>query len=352
MGETVSDQTVFSGAHAAVGGGAPATPEQGISTRGRDIALRPPRSLLVAAGAWVLAGAVTLLWPNIQQFARTSDLAVAQWIIASLFVVAYGVYPRLGKVGRWFGVNAPRLAGLAAVLSVWQIASAKIGLWPQPYIPPPQGVLDAYITDYKRLLDSIGSSLLLLVTGVVIGGLAGFVTGLATGWTSRVGYWTNPVLRLIGPIPATALIPIALFLFPTSFSASVFLVALATWFPVAVLTWSGVSSIDSSYYDVARTLGARERFLLLKIAIPGSLPHVFVGLFMALGSAISVLVVAEMVGVKSGLGYYLDWSQGWAAYGHMFGGLLVMAVLFSSLTTLLFRTRDRLLVGQKGDVQW
>lgn len=78
-------------------------------------------------------------------------------------------------------------------------------------------VLDAYITDYKRLLDSIGSSLLLLVTGVVIGGLAGFVTGLATGWTSRVGYWTNPVLRLIGPIPATALIPIALFLFPDQF---------------------------------------------------------------------------------------------------------------------------------------
>ncbi len=318
----------------------------------RDEAAVPPRSLLVAAAFWVVAGAVTLFWPNIQEFARTSDLAVAQWILALLLVAGYGLYPRLGGVGRWFGVNAPRLAGLAALLSVWQIASAKIGLWPQPFIPPPQEVLNVFFIDYERLLSSVGSSLLLLFLGVAIGGIAGFVTGLATGWTQKVGYWTNPILRLIGPIPATALIPIALFLFPTSFSASIFLVALATWFPVAVLTWSGVASIDSSYYDVARTLGARDRFLLLKVAVPGSLPHVFVGLFMALGSAISVLVVAEMVGVKSGLGYYLDWAQGWAAYGHLFAGLLVMAVLFSSLTTLLFRTRDRLLVWQKGEVQW
>lgn len=332
--------------------GSPAISGHDIRARDDAAALRPPRSLLVAAGAWAIAGAVTLFWPNIQEFARTSDLAAAQWIAALLLLAGYGLYPRLGKVGRWFGVNAPRLAGLAVLLSLWQIASAKIGLWPQPYIPPPQGVLDAYVTDYPRLLESIGSSLLLLFVGVSIGGIVGFVTGLATGWTPRVGYWTNPILRLIGPIPATALIPIALFLFPTSFSASVFLVALATWFPVAVLTWSGVASIDSSYYDVARTLGARQRFLLLKIAIPGSLPHVFVGLFMALGSAISVLVVAEMVGVKAGLGYYLDWSQGWAAYGHLFAGLLVMALLFSSLTTLLFRTRDRLLVWQKGEVQW
>ncbi|MFD2252089.1 NitT/TauT family transport system permease protein [Pseudochelatococcus lubricantis] len=323
-----------------------------ISGHGDDTALRPPRTLLVAAGAWAAAGVVTLFWPNIQEFARTSDLAVAQWIVALLLVVGYALHARLGKVGRWFGTNAARLAGLAVLLSIWQIASAKIGLWPQPYIPPPQGVIDAYVTDWKRLVDSVAASLVLLSTGIAAGAAAGFVTGLATGWTRKVGYWTNPVLRLIGPIPATSLIPIALFLFPTSFSASVFLVALATWFPVSVLTWSGVASVDSSYYDVARTLGARQRFLLLKIAIPGSLPHVFVGLFMGLGSAISVLVAAEMVGVKSGLGYYLDWAQGWAAYGHLFGGLLVMAVLFSSLTTLLFRFRDRLLIWQKGEVQW
>jgi len=132
----------------------------------------------------------------------------------------------------------------------------------------------------------------------------------------------------------------------------VFLVALATWFSVAVLTWSGVESVKSEYYDVARTQGASTLFLLLRIAVPASLPHVFVGLFMGLGSALTVLVAAEMVGVKSGLGYFLDWSQSWGAYGHLIAGLFVMALLFSLLTTILFKIRDKVLVGQKGDIEW
>ena len=64
--------------------------------------------------------------------------------------------------------------------------------------------------------------------------------------------------------------------------------------PVAVLTWSGVTSVNSSYYDVARVLGANGRFLIFKVAIPAAMPHVFVGLFMGLGTS----VVAEMLGVK------------------------------------------------------
>lgn len=81
-----------------------------------------------------------------------------------------------------------------------------------------------------------------------------------------------------------------------------------------MLTWSGVMGIDKAWYDVARTLGASQRFLILRVAIPAALPNVFVGLFMGLGASFSVLIVAEMVGVKSGIGFYLQWAQGWAAY--------------------------------------
>lgn len=77
-----------------------------------------------------------------------------------------------------------------------------------------------------------------------------------------------------------------------------FLIALATWFPVTVLTWSGVASVDKAYYDVARTLGAKQGFLIFKVAIPAALPHVFVGLFMGLGASFSTLVVAEMMGLS------------------------------------------------------
>ena len=133
-------------------------------------------------------------------------------------------------------------------------------------------------------------------------------------------------MRLIGPLPATAWLPLAFFVFPSSFSASTFLIALATGFPVTVLTWSGVASVNSAYYDIARTLGANQRFLVLKVAIPAAMPHVFVGLFMGLGNSFAVLVVAEMLGVKAGLGWYLQWAQGWAAYANMYAALLIMAL--------------------------
>ncbi|MNT36126.1 hypothetical protein D3C72_1721880 [compost metagenome] len=65
-----------------------------------------------------------------------------------------------------------------------------------------------------------------------------------------------------------------------------------------------------------------------------------------------MLVTAEMMGVKSGLGWYLTWAQGWASYVNMYAALIVMALLFSGVITLLFVARDRVLSWQKGTVKW
>jgi NitT/TauT family transport system permease protein len=192
----------------------------------------------------------------------------------------------------------------------------------------------------------------LLAKGYFFGALAGFITGVTIGWSRAASYWVHPILRLIGPLPATAWLPLAFFIFPTSGSASVFLIALATAFPVTILTWSGIASVNRDYYDIARTLGAKPLFLIFKVAIPAALPHVFVGLFMGLGTSFAVLVVAEMLGVKAGLGWYLQWAQGWAAYANMYAALLVMALMCSTLITILFRVRDWSLSWQKGLVRW
>ncbi len=103
---------------------------------------------------------------------------------------------------------------------------------------------------------------------------------------------------------------------------------------------------------MARTLGANPRFLILKVAIPAALPHVFVGLFMGLGASFAVLVTAEMMGVKAGLGFYLQWAQGWGAYANMYAALVVMALMCSGLITLLFKVRGHVLSYQKEEVKW
>jgi len=322
-------------------------------------ALRPARVWrqgLVAALAWALLGALTWLWPNkeigFSDWAYTAEFAALSGGLALALALAALTLARPGGRLQWLHPAGAWLIAAPLLLVLWQVLTAKLGLLPPPFFAPPQSLLEVYLDDTARLGTSVAHSLRLLVHGIVLGSVVGFVTGVWVGWSRVAGYWVHPLLRFLGPVPASALLPLAFFFAPSSYSAAVFLIALATFFPVAVLTWSGVANVSKSYYDVARTLGASEWFLVWRVAIPAALPQVFVGLFMGLGASFSVLITAEMMGVKAGLGWYLQWAQGWAAYSNMYGALLVMAVLCSGLITLLFTVRDRLLGWQKGTVKW
>jgi NitT/TauT family transport system permease protein len=308
---------------------------------------------LTAAAAWLGVAALIGFWSDIPEsdWAYTGDLAIACEALA-LAVALAGFAGILFSGFHSVQRLSPWLIALALFIAAWEAVTAKLGWLPLPFFPPPQAILEVVIDDRTRLVAGIFASFRLLATGYFLGAAVGFVTGVAIGWSRLAGYWVHPLLRFIGPLPATAWLPLAFFVFPTSFSASIFLIALATGFPVTVLTWSGIAGVNSAYYDIARTLGATERFLVLKVAIPAAMPHVFVGLFMGLGSSFAVLVVAEMLGVKAGLGWYLQWAQGWAAYANMYAALLIMALSCSGLITLLFRLRDRLLSWQKGLVRW
>ncbi|WP_315799086.1 ABC transporter permease [Bradyrhizobium sp. SZCCHNRI3043] len=307
---------------------------------------------IAAALAWAAFGASCLVREDIGDWSRTTDLAGAGFVIAAILLLASLAAHLLGRAGVGVRKRSPWFIALGVFLTLWELATAKYAWLPLPFFPPPQAIIEVYTDDLPKLLDSVFASIKLQLGGYLIGATIGFVTGVSIGWSTRIGYWVHPVLRFIGPLPATAWLPIAFFSFPTSWSASTFLIALATGFPVTVLTWSGVASVPTAYYDVARTLGAKPSFLVLKVAIPAALPHVFVGLFMGLGASFAVLVVAEMIGVKAGLGWYLQWAQGWAAYANMYAALLVMSLLCSGAITLLFKTRDRVLVWQKGVVKW
>jgi sulfonate transport system permease protein len=324
-----------------------------IPLGGRRSSMRRPLIGAVAAAAWVGVALLTILWSDLPdtEWDYTGNLAAAFAALGVLLALAtsadfwFACLPRIQRLAPW-------MLALALLAGAWETVTAKLGILPMPFFPPPQALLEVVIDDRARLAEGVVASLRLLAGGYFLGAVLGFVVGVAMGWSRAVGYWIHPILRFVGPLPATAWLPLAFFVFPSSHSASTFLIALATGFPVTVLTWSGVASVSRAYYDIARTLGANQSFLILKVTIPAAMPHVFVGLFMGLGNSFAVLVIAEMLGVKAGLGWYLQWAQGWAAYANMYAALLIMALIFSGLITLLFRLRDRLLAWQKGLVRW
>jgi NitT/TauT family transport system permease protein len=237
-------------------------------------------------------------------------------------------------------------------LTIWDLATLKFALLRIPYFPGPDKVLSVFATDAPMLLDCTANSLILLLAGFGLGMLIGLVTGTLMGWYQRCNFWIAPYLRIIGPIPAMAWLPLAIVAFPTSFSASVFLIALAVQFPVTIMTSSGIANVEKSYFEVAKTLGGDEKYLVFKVAIPAAMPMIFIGLFMGMSASFLTLIAAEMIGVKSGLGWYITWAQSWADYYKVYAALIVIAVVFAGLIFLLFKIRDKFLVWKKGLIRW
>jgi len=308
------------------------------------------RTLLAVPVAASVALVVHLLVSKEQP--ETQSYSVFLGIILGSAIVAAAVQSFSSHLRRWLRHMCPIIAGAVSLSCLWEVITSGLRLLPLPYFPGPAGVLQSLIDDRASLLDSAWNSLQLLLAGYALGVAVALVTGVCIGWFNQARYWGMPLLKVVGPIPATAWIPLAMVLSPSPGLSAVGIIALAVWFPVTMLTASGISNTRASYLDVARTLGAREAYLVLRVAIPAAMPSIFIGLFMGLGAAFLTLVVAETVGVKSGLGWYVAWKQGWAEYGKVYAALVIMAAFFSTIMSLLFKVRDRVLAWQKGVIKW
>jgi len=324
---------------------APTTTE---STRSRSWSWK---ALLIPAATAV---ASVLHWQLSKQQNPLATTAYFQFlgIVGGLGVLIAILQPFWAGLRKWVNNMGPIIAATLLLLSIAEIFTAGLHLLLLPYFPSPASVLFELMSDYDVLFDCAWHSLLLLTEGYLLGVLVGVVTGVCIGWFPGARYWGMPVLKVVGPIPVTALIPLSMVIAPSTTVSAILLVALAVWFPVTMLTASGISNTRASYLDVARTLGASRSYLIFRVAIPAAMPNIFIGLFMGLGTSFLTLVVAETVGVKSGLGWYVGWAQGWAEYGKVYAALVIMAVFFSTIMTLLFKARDRVLVWQKGAIKW
>jgi NitT/TauT family transport system permease protein len=327
-------------------------------SRAKQIA-RDVLAALLAPAAAALALLLHLWLPNKQSPNPTHaypvllecligiTLLAAPWVLASSLLGAWA--QRCSALVRSMG---PLVAVAILLMAVWDLVTLKFALLPLPHFPGPDMVLQSFLEDRSELADCAWHSLLLLMSGYAAGVASGLICGVLMGWSSRVRYWGMPVLKIVGPMPATAWIPLAMVICPGSCLAAMSLIALAVWFPVTMLTISGVANVQMSYLDVARTLGARRSYLIFRVVIPAALPSIFVGLFMGLGASFLTLVVAEGIGVSSGLAWYADEARAGMEYSKIYASLIITAIFFSIIMTVLFKVRDRVLVWQKGVIKW
>jgi NitT/TauT family transport system permease protein len=244
------------------------------------------------------------------------------------------------------------LTAFIILIGLYDLATLKSGALPSMFMPSPENILEVYATDYPLLLVHLAGSLRLLLVGITWGAVTGVITGIVMGWSYHCNYWLSPLLKCIGPVPAAAWLPIAMIAMPTSFAAGVFLISLAVWFPISLNVSSAIRNTSTQIIDTARVMGASNPYTLLHVAIPAALPAFFTGLFLGVSSSFGALVVAEMLGVESGLGWYIIWSQSFGRYDQIYATTVIFAILFFFLIDILFRVRGRILKWQRGLIRW
>jgi len=197
-------------------------------------------------------------------------------------------------------------AGFIALLLVWQIISLTKLINPAIF-PGPAGVVEAAIKDVplNRLLQHIGISLFRVGLGFSIGAAAGIIIGIASGWYYRLGSILRTPIELIRPIPPLAWIPIAIIWLGLGEPSKVLIIFLGSFFPVVTNTYKGMVNIDPNIIRAAQILGLKGRRLLLRVAVPASLPDIATGMRVGWSYSFGCMVAAELIAAKSGLGYLI-----------------------------------------------
>ena len=244
--------------------------------------------------------------------------------------------------------KAPLYSAILIALMAYDYLTLKTGHLPMPYFPWIDRILLAIVEDRKILLDSVAHSLILLFTGYLSGAVAGLACGVGAGWSPRIRYWVMPLIKLLGPIPSTTWISIILILASSLFGGSVFMIALGVWYPVTMSAYNGVSNVDKSNFEVARTFGVSNTGLVFRIAVPAAMPSIFNGLTQGMGTACTALMVAEMLGVESGLGWYINWQRGWAEFAKMYAAVIIICLTFTVVNLALTIIKKRVLRWQGG----
>ncbi len=226
------------------------------------------------------------------------------------------------------------------LLALWQLASSA-GWFDPSFVPSPGAVLDSWwqwifgprselAWNSGTWFEYVGLSAWRVVVGFAIASVIGISVGVLIGWFSLMNDLLDPIVQGLRPIPMTAWLPFATFIFGIREGAAIFLIAMGSFFPIAVSCAIGAEQTPKNLVRAALMLGTPPRKLLLRVVLPSSLPYVFNGLRVGLGIAWVLVIVSEMLAVKGGIGYAM-----WTAYQFVRIDLIIAAMFTMGLLGLI-----------------
>jgi NitT/TauT family transport system permease protein len=240
----------------------------------------------------------------------------------------------------------PSLAVIAVLLTVWWLAVVLTG---SAIFPTPWQVVTGTVelAHDGTLWDDIGASLMRVASGFLLAVVVAVPLGLWMGWVKGAFSTLNPLFQMLRPISPIAWIPIAILWFGVGNESPIFLIFISSVFPMVVQTTAGVHTIERRYLRAAENFGVSRYTLFRRVIIPAVLPQIIVGMRIGLGVAWLVVVAAEMIALRSGLGYLIiDSRNAGNRYDLVIGGMVIIGLIGLLLDGLM-----RLLEGLR-TVRW
>jgi NitT/TauT family transport system permease protein len=230
------------------------------------------------------------------------------------------------------------------VLLAWELL-VRAGLLDSRFFPAPSSIVGTFgaLIASGELLTHVTVSLSRIGAGFVMGAVPALVLGIILGLSRLARAFANPIVYALYPVPKVAILPLIMLIFGLGEMSKYVIIAIAVFFLVLVNTMAGVVMIDRIYFDVAKNFNASRRDFYLNVVLRGALPPIFTGVKLAVGVALIVLVTAEFVGARTGLGVLI--FEAWQVFAieRLFVGLVVVSFLGYALT-LLIEELERLLI--------
>src|SRR3954463_6323958 len=236
----------------------------------------------------------------------------------------------------------PSLIVLAVVVALWWVA---VILTKSVIFPTPRDVVLGTLELARdgTLWEHIGASLFRVAAGFGLAVALAIPLGLWMGWVHGAFVTLNPLFQILRPISPIAWIPIAILWFGVGNASPIFLIFIASVFPMIVQTTVGVHTIEKRFLRAADNFGVSRQKLFLQVVFPATLPQIIVGMRIGLGVAWLVVVAAEMIALHSGLGYMImDSRNAGNRYDLVIAGMIIIGLI-----GLSFDATMRVLEGTK-----
>ena len=231
--------------------------------------------------------------------------------------------------------------GVLGFFGIWQLLVVT-GIVDSKYLAAPTDIIQLFfvkwtetVPDGNTLPQNIFSSLRVSLLGLMIAVIAGVPLGWLMGWYRWVDRFVTPLFEILRPIPPISWIPLTILWLGIGLKAQAFIIFFAAFIPCVINSYTGIKQTSKVLINVAKTFGASDFEIFIKVGIPSALPITFAGIRVALGNSWSTLVAAEMLASSAGLGYMILMGRAFARPDMIVLGMLVTGLIGAVMTAVL-----------------